>query len=294
MTAPHAPAALAADAETSDTAPAPENDAQRCIRRPGSTWSRCKCADCRAHDARLTKLNRTGRYNATALATAQARAFTRLEHWIALGWEPLAIASATGVAQPTCWEIVREIRAGHRRDLQHATVRRILTAGPPTAGFIGVTGTRRRLQALTWMGWGLSRLSQEIGIPVMTLSDARSDNGPSTVAAVIAATIADAYDRLSSTRLPARQPHAHAARHRWAPPAAWDDETIDDPTVTPEGVDTTAGAGTARYANEPDVVETVELLYSAGLTDQQIGYRIGLTPSGVQKLRLRHKIRRTA
>lgn len=285
MTAPHTPAALA---------PESEDSAQNCIRRATSTWSRCRCTDCRAHDARLAKLNRTGRFNTTALATANDRALTRIEHWMALGWEPLAIATAAGVGQPTMWGIVRELQAGHRRKLQHATARRILTAGRPTAGRIGIAGSRRRLQALTWMGWGVERLSAEIGIPTGTLSDVRSDHGPATLQATIAFTIADAYPRLSETWVNSPLAHATAARRGWAPPAAWDDELIDDPTVTAEGVADSGGPTVARHGNDPDVVATVQLLFSAGLTDEQISYRVGLTTSGIQKLRRRHGIRRAA
>lgn len=284
MTATEAPTVLAAGVT-----------AQRCIRRPGSTWTRCRCDTCRDHTAHLAKLNRNGRYNSTALASAQDRAFAQLERWIELGWESLAVSSATGIGQSTCWELLREVRSGHRRNLQHDTVRRILAAGPPTAGRVSAAGTRRRLQALTWMGWGVATLNRELGIPVITLSDARSDTGPGTILVTIARRVADAYPRLSTITVDSPQARAVAQRRRWAPPAAWDDDALDDPAVGPQGVVGPHGRGQGRPPATDDVVlQRVRDLVRAGLNDAEVGRDIGRSPDAVAKLRSRYGIRRAA
>ena len=58
MSAAQAATALAASVETQEEGSGPENGVQRCVRKPSSTWSSCKCPDCVVRNARLNKLRR--------------------------------------------------------------------------------------------------------------------------------------------------------------------------------------------------------------------------------------------
>ncbi len=92
------------------------------------------------------------------------------------------------------------------------------------------TGTRRRLQALVAIGWPGPAIAERIGFDqamVMRLYHA------SRVNVATATAVRELYRQLSDTPGPSwRSPH-RAAANGWVPPIAWDDDTIDDPEVSP-------------------------------------------------------------
>lgn len=100
---------------------------------------------------------------------------------------------------------------------------------------IDATGTRRRAQGLAAIGWSLSEQARHIGWTVNNYH--KMATRQNLVAVATARMVADMYRRLSATRAPdgmsAQRSIANAAKHGWAPPAAWDDEDIDDPGAAP-------------------------------------------------------------
>lgn len=103
--------------------------------------------------------------------------------------------------------------------------------GPRTP--VDASGTRRRLQALMWMGWTLSQISEEAGVYRTTLSKAMTAD---VVQFRIAEAIRNVYDRLWDREPPAPNSDARrrvacvkteARRRGYLPPAAWDDDLID-------------------------------------------------------------------
>ncbi|MFD6740741.1 hypothetical protein ACWHA6_37965 [Streptomyces anthocyanicus] len=113
-------------------------------------------------------------------------------------------------------------------------------------------GTVRRLQALAVSGWPVSRLCRETG-----LSPYRVDRLLMGVTRAVsvddARAVAVVYERLGAaspglcgvSHIAARGARERAAAARWAPPAAWDDDTIDDPQAIPQW---TGYCGTVRGA----------------------------------------------
>lgn len=96
-------------------------------------------------------------------------------------------------------------------------------------------GVVRRIQALACLGWSSAEVSRRLGMDRTYLCKTilRETVEPATAAAVTAL-----YDELSmtwcTTKTAART--AAAARSRgWAPPLAWDERGLDDPTATPAG-----------------------------------------------------------
>lgn len=101
------------------------------------------------------------------------------------------------------------------------------------------TGTRRRLQALVAKGWSQSELARRIGMAPANFS------GTITHRLVHVRTVRSVnalYDELwrldpEQHGIPARwaeQARTLAAVRRWAPPGAWDDDSIDEPTAFPD------------------------------------------------------------
>ena len=107
------------------------------------------------------------------------------------------------------------------------------------AYYVNPTGTHRRLQALMANGWPQLRLGPHIGRHPVYVGALLNQNN---IYGVTAVAVAAAYDRLWN-----QDPRQHGVKpgtykkvrgvaraHGWAPPAAWDDDTIDDPSAHPE------------------------------------------------------------
>lgn len=121
-----------------------------------------------------------------------------------------------------------------------------MTAGP--VEMVHAAGTIRRVQALAAAGYPLGRLSNWVGVSEYRLTLVL--NSP-TVPVVTARLVASLFNRLALTD-PTQHgisPHsvsrakARAAAAGWAPEAAWDDDTIDDPAAIAQW---TGHCGTAR------------------------------------------------
>lgn len=140
-------------------------------------------------------------------------------------------------------------------------------------GRIDAIGTRRRLQALSAIGWTQTHLADELEVSVQSLHQLATDERR-TVTAVTAERVRELYDRLSMTPGPSAMARTTAKRNGWAPPLAWDDDTIDDPDAEPEGV-VTRRVG----VNPHDVLEA----YREGHPIEGIAHRFGLAPKSVQK-----------
>jgi hypothetical protein len=109
---------------------------------------------------------------------------------------------------------------------------------------IGATGTARRLQALQTVGWSTSLLAVELVTTkeyIRKLSFGRFQR----VLVTTALTTREVYERLWDKQPPQATPNQQgsatrvrnkAARLGWAPPMAWDDDSIDDPAAQPQGV----------------------------------------------------------
>lgn len=101
------------------------------------------------------------------------------------------------------------------------------------------TGTIRRIQAMHHLGWGCAAIAREAGCCKETLTELI--RGRDLAGHRLRESIAAVYDRLWSTpctdspRVTTRA-KGRAARSKWAPPLAWDDDTIDDPKARPAGV----------------------------------------------------------
>lgn len=101
-------------------------------------------------------------------------------------------------------------------------------------------GTRRRVDALACLGWSMRVLSTRLGWEPDRLSQIFTDGGG--ISPLNAQRIAGLYDELWQTRAPTTARYAWQSVGRtiamaeargYAPPLAWDDDTIDDPAAVP-------------------------------------------------------------
>lgn len=145
------------------------------------------------------------------------------------GAHPAGIAEAAGVSRHT----IRRIQEATLTTVNAPTAAAILAVTPKAAltrehnGFIAATGTRRRWQALQAIGWSSKAVNERAGENV-----APTYRG-GWVQARVARRVRQVYDELSMIPGPSEITRARAAASGYAPPLAWDEGQIDDPTAEP-------------------------------------------------------------
>ena len=213
---------------------------------------RCRCLPCCAANADYASVqNRQQAYGRTPSGWVDAepvREHVRAVLATGVGWK--RIGKVAGVANGTMTTLLYgKTRDGRRsapcRRMNPEAARRLLALPLPTvdqlpgAVIVDGTGTRRRLQALATLGWSVGALANEAGIDRQSLDGAM--RGKPVLARTRQAVIA-LYERLWMTPAPAddhrRRISISRTRRRseasgWLPPAAWDDDTIDDPATIP-------------------------------------------------------------
>lgn len=207
---------------------------------------RCRCLPC-CHAASVYELERTKRnaYGRSNLVDAQP-VREHMAGLMAAGIGLKRVVEVSGVAQGVLWKLIYGKNGGTpSRRVTRATAHRLLTLDPadPTLLADGAkvisAGTTRRLQALTCLGWSTGRLAVEAGLDRQRLDAAI--NGRAVVMSTVRAVNA-LYERLWNQPPPAKDQRERisvsrsirrAADAGWAPPLAWDEESIDDPQAAP-------------------------------------------------------------
>ncbi len=215
---------------------------------------KCRCDVCRA-DANAYNRNRVRQraYGRPAYVDAEParQHIARLQEF-GIGWKRVAMLA--GMDHSTLWKLLYGDRQRFGRPskrIRPETERKILAVEAKPENLAGGTpipafGAQRRLQALVAIGWSQSKLAERLGISPANFTFTMR-NGMLRASTVRA--IRRLYEELWNT-LPPDQSHRdkisvsrarnYAKAHKWVPPMAWDDDTIDDPAAVPEGGDTTA------------------------------------------------------
>jgi len=119
--------------------------------------------------------------------------------------------------------------------VRHSTLECLLAVSVPlriaeTGAKVDATGTRRRLQALQAAGYSLSALGAALGVSEQAVSLwLRRD----VVEAATAAKVSALFGCWQLRPGPSARAAGYARRKGWAPPLAWDEDTIDDPAAKP-------------------------------------------------------------
>lgn len=193
--------------------------------RPG-----CRCTPCRTTGARENKkraLERlagnprdvpAGPVIAHIKKLHERMSYAQMEHASGVGRETIKKIAATGV-----------------RTVRRENARRILAVpldAPLEGGYIAALGSTRRLRALYALGHHVHVIAHETGLARTTIHGFTTGSW-TRIQPRHAAAIRAAYDRLSMSLGTSWQTWKTAQENNWAPPLAWDDETIDDPAARP-------------------------------------------------------------
>lgn len=140
---------------------------------------------------------------------------------------------------------------------------------------IDATGTRRRSHALVCLGWSQGEQARRLGVGKSNYTRLNS----SPVTAARARAVRALYNELSMTVAPSSQGSNYARslakRRGYAPPLAWDDDSIDDPAAKPDRGEKVP----ARTA----LLENVTELIGQGYTVKQAAERLGVSRHALDK-----------
>lgn len=181
------------------------------------------------------------------------------------------------------------------RRVRKATAAKLLALRPtqallPDGARVPSIGTARRVQALVAVGWSVQRICEHAGLDRQRVDGALRGRD---VLHGTARSIRATYDALWNAAPPAttRGERTAAARSRaraafagWAPPMAWDDDTIDDPSATPDtGARARSATDARRGRSSSATVEDIDFLLShdPALTLGQIADRIHVTKEAI-------------
>ena len=196
------------------------------------------------------------------------------------------IAEAAGIS---AW-IVSDLNRGIKPSIHRDTEKAILAVTPDSIlarhnadGLVLNVGGRRRIQALLVMGWRHQDLAPMLGMNTSNIIHQPGDWFTKRKHDAIK----ELYDRLWDKRGPATALSINRiAKAGYAPPLAWDDETIDDPNTQPN-----LGAKVYAQGRAPEnalkkanaVIEDTEYLLDAGHGWVEIPARLGTTADALER-----------
>lgn len=149
-----------------------------------------------------------------------------------LGWTWEQIAQAAGLST---W-VAHNLHRGTSRRLLAESEEALLSVPLVSAEShrgVDAAGTRRRVQALAWMGWPTSEVAIRAGTTRATLA---TEISRGRVSVRLSHRVSTVYADLSGRRGPSAVAAGKARQLGFAPPAAWDDGRIDDPRARPAGI----------------------------------------------------------
>lgn len=199
--------------------------ADLCQRR-GCTAPAATRGHCEPHYRRLIRMGRHGWRPATTVRP-------HVDALRALGWTWEQIAAAANLSAYVAYNV----RSGRSRWVRAESVAALLAVPlVPVDSHRGVDscGIRRRVQALAWMGWPAGEIARRAGttrasLATLTLPTRRPSRA-------LHRRVAAVYEQLCTVPGPSRIAAGRARGLGFAPPLAWDEDTIDDPAARPAGV----------------------------------------------------------
>lgn len=192
----------------------------------------CRCTDCSNANYRYTSRLRLDYQRGQRRRTSPDHAATRIHQLLNKGWSQTQISDASGVGRRGIGDIVQKARPSISRE----TERKILTlcpGPPPPPRDVEATATVRRLRALIAAGHSSSSIAAELGLHPDALGKIARHELPH-VRTTTAQAVAAIYTQLAETRGLSERARRHAATRNWAPPTAWDPDTIDNPDAHAE------------------------------------------------------------
>ena len=200
------------------------------------------------------------------------------------GLSLVTIATLAGEHPSSLSTLTQPGHAAYLKRIRPERAERILAVrfnldGIPDGHRVNSAGTRRRIEALMRNGWSLAYIGGRLGVTTQCVYGYRMRDG---VSAAVARAVRDLYDDLWDQQGPGTRVRRYAEKEGYPPPAAWDDDSIDDPNAEPNlGDDVT----TNRGRPVEHVIEDIEwiLEHDPLITSTELAQRLGYaTKSAIQ------------
>ena len=188
---------------------------------------KCKCEPCRAANRAYQRSRGLVTYESSYVDPGPSREHIRNLRMTGMGTR--TIAHLAGLSRTTVQNIEKSNKTGKpaakvswRTEHRLLAVRPVYVMGRSVQGH----GTARRLQALVAIGWSQAYLASRLGWAEGNFTTLLK---PTPVKLSTAWKVRQLYEELSSTPGPSVRARNHAVKRGYLPPAAWDDDYIDDP-----------------------------------------------------------------
>jgi hypothetical protein len=247
--------------------------------------SGCRCDACTQVAVRHTKKWRLDRQRGIERMVDADLIRAHVGQLLAQGMSFRGIALTAGYTSPNALT-----SALSKKKVQRKTHERIMgitvTSDARRFGYVDSTGSSRRIQALVAIGWTTRAIAARMGVKdhasVVDLSSGRNRTVRRSTAVRVRAVYEELWDQPGPSAVSARR----AAAKGWLPPAAWDDDQIDDPSCIAEDV--------RRRGRSTITMQDVEEARSQGyVTAEEIGWRLGYTQAAIAQF-LSRQSRRAA
>lgn len=201
----------------------------------------CHCPLCKAAKSRYSKALRIdherGIHRRCDPTAAREHVLDLMTHGVTY----TLIARAAGLPHARVGELVNGKKGRPLKWIFRPTEEKLLAVTlddiQPEHGFGKVSpevGYRRRVEALGYMGWSMSRISEAMGFTKSTVHTHL--NIGAKVRTTSVQKLDEVYRQLRDTPGPVGRARWCSYYAGYAPPMAWDDETIDDPNAKPAEV----------------------------------------------------------
>lgn len=256
----------------------------------GTPGRGCRCAACRnARRVAANHRNRMliyGRWQPYVDA-GPAREHIRMLAASGIGWK--RTAELAGLSTST---VNKLLYGGHGRPpsrrIRPETEAAILAVQPSVdllggSALVAATGTHRRVQALVAIGWSQQKLAVRLGmLPSNFGSMMRRDEVYAATVRAVAALYDELWDQpppeeTHRNRIAANRARNYARNRGWAPPAAWDDDRIEDPGARP------ADWKRPERLSSAELAEEARELFSQGYSRARAAERLGVSVAALDK-----------
>lgn len=198
------------------------------------TAHKCRCEDCRRARSRHQKRYLYDRARGVQRLVDAAPLREHVQRLTDAGMSQWDITIAAG------WKSRNALADAMRRErVTPRTMSRVLAVTVPPVqrrnGYVDATGSMRRLQALSVLGYTTRDIAARLGHMDPQTYIYIANGRTRTIRRRTKQAIADLYDELWSVPGTSARSTIIAIRKGWVPPMAWDDDTIDDPAAEPHG-----------------------------------------------------------
>ncbi|QDF19344.1 WhiB family transcription factor [Mycobacterium phage Cracklewink] len=241
----------------------------KCRQRP-ATGGRGLCENCWAVNRR--KLMAYGRWDPDQLDPTPTRQhLAALQQW---GMGTRRLQELTGLSRPTLQGIPEAAWVTRKTEAALLAVPIPTTVFDPVLADgtqISSVGSRRRLCALSAIGWSGEALAEQLGVMRHRVQAITSGRQPKVTVAR-ARDIAHLFNRLQLTEGPSRKARRVAQLKGWPLPLQWDEDRLDDPRAKPH----------KRRGPKGSAEDRITELYELGIRDTEaMAERLGIKPESV-------------